>query len=300
MTDVNTKKLALLKKVLAIANNEGATEGEREAAMRQASKIMQKYNLSLSELPADQQDEAREEQDVTISADTWARSLAQSVGSLFFCNYYYCRTSSAGKDKHVFFGRQSNVVTAMHMAEHLIKSIKREATKRYKSPTSPEGRSFCVGTVATIRRRVIEMKQTPADDAAPGTAVALINLYAAEDVANEAWLKAQGTDLKMAKSRKDTRLVAGAFYDGKASFSSAATRSAGGSLNRLAAHFSSSAWMTSRHCARRRMKTTSTHGDHPTAPRPASGHRIDHILTHFEPFRVHVVVFETLDRKSVV
>jgi hypothetical protein len=218
MTDVSARKLALLKKVLAVANNEGATEGEREAAMRQASNIMQKYNLSLSELPADQQDEAREEQKVTISADTWARSLAQAVGKLFFCKYFFSRSGTAGKDTHFFVGRQSNVVTAMHMSEYLIKAIKREASKRYKSPTSPEGRSFCVGAVRSISLRVAEQIEKGSDEqaATPGTALVLANLYKSEMDANENQLVVWGRALVKEKARTDNALRGDAFHAGKA------------------------------------------------------------------------------------
>lgn len=217
MTDVSAKKLALLKKVLAIADNPGATEGERAAAQRQAANIMQKYNLSLAELPADQQDEAREEQCVTISADKWARNLAQYVGKLFFCKYFYGRTNTAGKDHHYFVGRQSNVVTAMHMTEHLIKSIKREATKRYKSPTSPEGRSFCVGAVNMIGIRVKEQIEKGADDTplTPGTALVLANLYKSEEEANERQLVVLGRALAKDKPRTDNALRGSAYHAGR-------------------------------------------------------------------------------------
>lgn len=215
MTQVSDRVLDKIKKMLALGKDAGATEGEREAAMHHANLLLRKHNLSMMDLPPDQHTEAREEQSTTISADKWARALASSVASLFFCNYYYCRTGSAGKDEHYFIERQSNVVTAAYMAEYLIKSIKREATKRYKSPTSPEGRSFCVGTVNTIRRRVEEMKRTPEADATPGTAVVLANLYQLESKANEQWLTDKGVTLHTGKARQDNSLVGSAYSAGK-------------------------------------------------------------------------------------
>lgn len=215
MTQVSDRVLDKIKKMLALGKDAGATEGEREAAMHHANLLLRKHNLSMMDLPPDQHTEAREEQSSTISADKWARSLASSVASLFFCNYYYCRTASAGKDEHYFIGKQSNVVTAAYMAEYLIKSVKREATKRYKSPTSPEGRSFCVGTVNTIRRRVEEMKRSAAPDAAPGTAVVLANLYKLERDANEQWLANKGVTLHTAKARTDNSIVGDAYYAGR-------------------------------------------------------------------------------------
>lgn len=213
MTDTN-KILERVKKMVALGNDAGATEAERETALRMAYNLLAKYNLSLSDLPEDQSNEARERQDVVISADRWARSLAQAVAKLFFCKYFYSRTGTSGKDKHCFVGRQSNVITARYMSEFLIKSVKREATTRYKSPTTPQGRSFCVGTVDSIRKRVEEMIKNDTEST-PGTALVLVTLHQREADANEKWLNGTGVSLTTAKARADNSLRASAFYDGR-------------------------------------------------------------------------------------
>lgn len=219
MDAVENKVLARIKKILAIANDAAASDAERDTAMTMANNLLAKYNLSMQDLPADQNNEPREKQEVIISADKWARNLASDVARMFFCKYYFMRGTSAGRDHHVFVGRQSNVVTAMYMAEYLIKSVKKEATKRYKSPTSPEGRSFCVGTVHTIGRRInVLLAADTTDDAGvpqPGTALALTNLRTAEKEANALWLANAGVELAKGKPRADNSLRAGAFYDGK-------------------------------------------------------------------------------------
>jgi len=179
-----------------------------------AYNLLAKYNLSISDLPSDQDNEARERQDVVISADRWARSLAQAVAKLFFCKYFYTGTGTSGKDKHCFVGRQSNVITARYMSEFLIKSVKREATGRYKSPTSPQGRSFCVGTVDSIRKRVEEMIKTDTEST-PGTALVLASLHQREADANSKWLEQTGLSLTTSKARADNSLRASAFYDGR-------------------------------------------------------------------------------------
>ena len=151
---------------------------------------------------------------MVISADRWARNLSMAVAKLFFCKYFYSQTGTSGKDKHCFVGRQSNVITAKYMSEYLIKSVKREASKRYKSPTSPEGRSFCVGTVRSVAERVEHMLKQDAEGQA-GTAVALINLHKREEDANAAWLSDEGTSLTTAKGRADNSLRSGAYHSGK-------------------------------------------------------------------------------------
>ena len=211
---IENKVLERVKKMIALGNDAAATEGERETALRMAYNLLAKYNLSISDLPSDQDNEARERQDVVISADRWARSLAQAVAKLFFCKYFYSSTGTSGKDKHCFVGRQSNVITARYMSEFLIKSVKREATGRYKSPTSPQGRSFCVGTVDSIRKRVEEMIKTDTEST-PGTALVLASLHKREADANSKWLEQAGLSLTTSKARADNSLRASAFYDGR-------------------------------------------------------------------------------------
>jgi hypothetical protein len=212
---IETKILDRVKKMLALGNDAAASEGERETALRMAYNLLAKHNLSLSDIPAEQVGELRERQDIIVSADKWARSLAHSVAKLFFCKYFYIRTQTSGKDKHCFVGRQSNVLTATYMTEYLIKSVKREAAKRYKSVTSPEGRSFCVGTVSAIRARVDEMLERGTEETV-SNALVLINVHKAEDLANNSWLENVGMKLTVGKARADNSLVGGAFYDGKA------------------------------------------------------------------------------------
>lgn len=211
---VENKVLERVKKMIALGKDAGASEAERETALRMAYNLLAKYNLSMSDLPEDDSNEARERQDVVISADRWARSLAQAVAKLFFCKYFYMRTGTSGKDKHCFVGRQSNVITARYMSEFLIKSVKREASRRYKSPTTPQGRSFCVGTVDSVRKRVEEMIKQDTEST-PGTALVLVSLHQREAEANEKWLNGTGVSLIRAKARVDNSLRAGAFYDGR-------------------------------------------------------------------------------------
>jgi hypothetical protein len=208
------KVLDRVKKMFTLGNNEGATEAERETALRMAYNLLAKHNLSIADLPQDQV-EAREEQHVVLNAAPWARSLAHSVASLFFCNYYFMHTGRSGRYSHHFIGKQSNTGTALYMAQYLIKAITREAASRYGSATSPQGRSFCVGTVSSVRTRINKMLSTETEST-PGTALVLANLHRSEVIENDKWLAVQGTKLKTTKARQDNNLRADAFYDGKA------------------------------------------------------------------------------------
>lgn len=210
--EIETKVLERIKKMLTLGNNEGATEAERETALRMAYNLMAKHNLTISDLPEEKSEE-REKQSVYVVAGAWSRSLAQSIAKLFFCNYYYSCGNHTTKNTHYFIGLQSNTATAQYMAEYIIKSVSRESSRRYRSTTSAEGRSFCVGAVASIRSRVEDMLRNDTEST-PGTAVALINLHASEALKNAEWLKNEGTNLKTSKARC-SNVQFGAFMDGK-------------------------------------------------------------------------------------
>lgn len=194
------KVIERVKKMIALGNNEGATEAERETALRMAYNILAKYNLSMADMTTEQTED-REEQSVTICGDKWIRSLSVMVSKLFFCKYYFTRTDTSGKDVHTFIGLQTNVITARYMSEYLVRAIKKEAGKRYGSATSPNGRSFGVGSVNSITRRIETMLEQGSEEATPGTAMVLVTLRAKEKDANDAWLAAQGVSVSPSASR---------------------------------------------------------------------------------------------------
>lgn len=211
---MSEKIISRIKKMLALASNEAASEGERDNAMRMIYTLLAKHNLSMNDIDATEAPESRERQEFVVSADKWARDVSNSVAKLFFCKYFFMRTRTSGRDQHCFVGKQSNVATCVGMSEYLIASIKREATKRYKSPTSPEGRSFCVGATLAIWVRVREMLEKDVD-AQPGTALVVVNLRKQEEDANIEWLQSNGTTLVAKKERADNSIRASAYFNGK-------------------------------------------------------------------------------------
>ena len=49
----NEKVLERIKKMLTLGNDAGATEAERETALRMAYNVMAKYNLTIADLPSE-------------------------------------------------------------------------------------------------------------------------------------------------------------------------------------------------------------------------------------------------------
>ena len=159
--------------------------------------------------------ELRESQASKFVVYPWARSIASTIGSLFFCNYYFIRPEAGKQADHVFIGKASNAQTAAYMAEYVVKSVLRESAKLYGTAIAPEARSFAVGVVNRLRERVREMQTAAENDGPKGTALVLSNLYASEKEANALWLANQGVNLRASANRAKSAVNSDAYYAGK-------------------------------------------------------------------------------------
>jgi len=201
--------ISKIQKMLALAANAGATEGERDNAMRMVHAMMAKHNLNINDVQVSEVEENREEQVSTAHTAVWCRHLSNSIAKLFFCKYYY-HTSPRGKIEHRFVGKSSNVATAVLMSNYVINSILKEAKKSYKDSTGV--RSFAVGAQYKISDRVKEMMTSKSGEST-STSVAIINLYKTEQEANEAFLKEAGLKLTTKTARRPS-VNMGAFNTG--------------------------------------------------------------------------------------
>ncbi len=222
MTDTNSnaaqeKIIDRVKKMMALANCAGATEGERDNALRMAYNLLAKHNLTMSEVDAHNTtpEENRESQKATFVVYPWARQIAGLVGSLFFCNYYFMRSGSGKQATHVFIGKASNAATAQYMSEFVVKSVCREAARLYGSAISPEARCFAIGVVRKLQERIREIKDSLNKESVVGTALALINLDKAEREANSLWLAEQGIKLRTSASHQKGVTDSDAYHAGK-------------------------------------------------------------------------------------
>ena len=213
----NDKVIDRIKKMMALANCAGASEGERDNALRMTYNLLAKHNLSMNEVEAHNRDkeEGRESQKATFVVYPWARQIAGLVGSLFFCNYYFMRSPNGKQASHVFIGKESNAATAQYMSEFVVKSVCREAARLYGSAIAPEARCFAIGVVRQLQERIAEIKASLNKESAPGTALALANLDKAEREANSLWLAEQGVKLRKVASHQKGVTDSDAFHAGR-------------------------------------------------------------------------------------
>lgn len=194
------KILEKVKKLLALANDAGASEGERDNALRMAHNMLAKHNLSMVDLNEHSAMEGRETHVLEGFNKKWCRQIGKSIAELFFCEYYFGEDINGTKCPHYFVGKQSNAVTASLMTEYLIASILKECRKNWKHNLAPESRAFAYGAADRIFSRVCEMRKNPEVEG-EGNALVVINLYKTEREANRAFMDKSGVSLVKIKSK---------------------------------------------------------------------------------------------------
>lgn len=206
------KVLARVQKMMALANDKAASEGERDNALRMAHNTLAKYNLQMaySDLAKKPTGEKRTDGTLTLREYAWMRDVGYAVSMLFFTKFFL--TPQPKKHAiYVFVGRHSNVYTSLKMCKYLIDSINKEASRQaVAAGETPKGnywRSFCKGAVAKLVVRCVEIRRNAeaVKNTAPstGTSLTLASVYAAEMRANDDYLANEmGLKLKDGKRRE--------------------------------------------------------------------------------------------------
>ena len=218
----NTRILERVRKMLALANDAGATEGERDNALRMAHATMAKYNLELADLEAasGKQEEPRVQMKDTFYGRPWARVACHAAARLFFCEYLYT-SATKGKDTvHSYFGRASNAQAAIELSKFLVRSIQIEARKRAREAGQGNEflRSFALGAAHRVRERVDEIIRlsTAGQIGSESKALVLASLYDRERTANRSLIAQTYPRLRRGHSGKHTgnsgAYVAGQVY----------------------------------------------------------------------------------------
>jgi len=194
-----------IRKLLNLANNDAATEGERDNALRMAYNLIAKHNLDMSDIK-DQPEEQRQDFAEVFYGRPWARQVCSGIAKLFFCSYYYGRTGSSNLAKHHFVGRISNSVTATELAMFLVASIKREAGKQARAQGlgADWRRSFCLGASSRLLSRIHDLrkeKEVETSKGSTGTSLVLADYYRVESDLNEGFIKSTGVNLVVRSDR---------------------------------------------------------------------------------------------------
>jgi hypothetical protein len=219
---MSDKIISRVRKMLALAGDAAASEGERDNALRMAHNILAKHNLSMAEIEATtgEAGEARGSETCETRNQPWARKASSAIGSMLFCSYFFSKSSRAGKVTHNFVGREGNAKTAAELAAFVVNSIMSEANKKWKlqADPGPWWTSFCKGAADSVWARCEEIRLTAerasSAEASTGTSLVLASLYASELAANKAFI-AESMGLKLVSSKPRQKRVGDGYSAGR-------------------------------------------------------------------------------------
>lgn len=211
-----------VKKMMALANDAAASDGERENALRMAYATMAKYNLEMADVEGQPDcptpNEPRQNMSSEFYGRPWAVSLCSAVAKLFFCKYYY-RLTGKNQAHHHFVGKESNATTAEEVARVLVESIRRESGRQMRSldQNATWRRSFATGAAFKISDRVRELMSGTAalEGVSTGRALTLVNLRDQELTLNHRFLQESGVVLRVARRQASSNIAADAYSRGR-------------------------------------------------------------------------------------
>lgn len=158
-----------IQKLLALANDEGATEAEANLAMEKAHAIMSEHNLTMATIAASGKkgEEVRTKEGLDGQAMfDYQRNLMAVIAETNYCYvsviYKYTRRGNKGMGYRII-GTESNVATAKIMFEYLMQTINRlvmvEIKGDYRQRMSRWAISWCAGCAQRLEDRLRERHQ---------------------------------------------------------------------------------------------------------------------------------------------
>lgn len=170
-TQVDQKIIDRIQKLLSLARDGGATEGEADNAMKIAERIMLDNNLSMAQIEMNggaATEKRLKEQTKGKANYRWQRWIMAAIAEANFChllvltgrrrNRHGSREISLGYE---IIGRQSNVAGAYHMYDYLLATCARLRAEYEMRPgrTKEDGALFVEGLANRLAERVIDRHQ---------------------------------------------------------------------------------------------------------------------------------------------
>lgn len=252
------KVLDKIRKMLALANNAGATDGERANALSQAHKWIAKHNIDMAavqaglnadgSLTATMPEEARVRVDSEFFGEVWTRPMCNAIADLFFCKYVYCGLGpNTGNIIHTFIGRESNATTAEIICKYVVQSIYKEGMAYMRGMLDRTGykghysdyRAFARGASLRVIERAMHMKRDAdktmrEEHGSTGTALVLADYYRSEQEKNAQMLgKVRVVKQRSGKVRNQTAIDHGSQFGSNVSLAPQVSGSKQGQLPKV-------------------------------------------------------------------
>lgn len=218
------KLLARMKKIMALATNAGATEGEREAALHQLHKLMAKHNIDQATVEGVDLNKQVDNIDGHVLEKhefygrPWAKTIVMGVAKMMFCKYFTQDSAKKNMTIHCFVGTAENVAAAVMLAQFLINGVKTEGERRAKAMgenVSAYRRAFGTGASGALYSRCLDEMRKPPEGGS--TALVLTNVYEQAERLNQLALSEKfGIRLRARNSNAKTTGVGDALSAGRA------------------------------------------------------------------------------------
>lgn len=187
MTQEKEKLLERIKRCLMLGDGTRNNSPEEAAtAMEMAHKMMQVYNISLSEIQIDgmkQEKPVRGEGVEKKKFKKWEQYLSNVMAKFCSCGNYisnfYDTESHTNRQKMIFFGLENDVRIAEQTYSILRKVILRMATEN--GYEGKDEKSYCWGVIHTISKRIEAETKMTKEEEVKCTAVMVIKNQIVEE-----------------------------------------------------------------------------------------------------------------------
>jgi hypothetical protein len=145
LTDKQKEAIERIRKVIALATNKGATEGEADNASATVIRLLATHNLTMEDVNKGKHGDIITDGEIITEGNDWRCFLAASTARLYFCEYFAepvlpdLDTGSPTVDRllgalapnyrHCFSGREHNVVVAKEMFRYFVATVEELARK---------------------------------------------------------------------------------------------------------------------------------------------------------------------------
>lgn len=204
---MDDKIIDRIRKLLALGSN-NPNEHEAKIAMERAHRLLAAYNLSLSDITAQ---EARDADPYSRGDYHWkhdvpaTRKIASAIAKLYFCKMFYSR--GYGGAQYSFVGRTTNVEIAKMVSQHVIGVINKLALAGANLPHN-RGTGYCTNFRNAAAHRIYERCEELIRQSSEGqlkteggtNLPALRNTYLAEQQGALDYLQKQGVKVISVRS----------------------------------------------------------------------------------------------------
>jgi hypothetical protein len=215
---MDEKILNRVTKLLALANDKGATEHEAALALEKAYAILAEHNLTMDAVQGKggHAGEKREEQQTSTNwSENYYLDIWNAVAQLNACFFQYWRPNPKKRETKMYvFGRESNVVMTTTMADYLCQTMRRlsrEAAKEAGRKDYAFTNTYLMGMGSRLVDRVNELRHAARAGTAKGSETgtnlpALAGFY--DNEYNENYKAKYGIDLNEERAKRHAERAA--------------------------------------------------------------------------------------------